>query len=114
MDQKNVSGIGNIYACEALWKAEISPFHPANKLNEKKLINLIYSIKSVLNQAIKAGGSSLKDFTNISGEIGYFQNNFNVYSRENLECNKKGCIAKIKKLNISGRSTFFCPSCQKK
>ena len=67
----------------------------------------------VLNQAIKAGGSSLKDFTNISGEIGYFQHNFNVYSREDLDCKKKGCIAKIKKLNIAGRSTFFCPSCQK-
>ena len=113
MDQKIISGIGNIYACEALWKAEISPFYPAKKLNKKKLINLIYSIKVVLKQAILSGGSSLKDFTNISGEIGYFQNKFNVYSRENLDCNKKGCVDKIKKLNISGRSTFFCPSCQK-
>ena len=112
MDQKNISGIGNIYACETLWLAGISPLKSVQKINKKKLEKLINSIKIVLVDAINAGGSSLKDFKNVSGEIGYFQNKFNVYSRDGLECKRNNCTEKIKKIKQCGRSTFFCPSCQ--
>ena len=112
MNQKNISGIGNIYACETLWLAGISPLKSVQKINKKRLNKLISSIKIVLSEAIDAGGSSLKDFKNISGEIGYFQTKFNVYSREGLNCKRRHCNEKIKKIRQCGRSTFFCPSCQ--
>ena len=112
LDQGVVAGIGNIYACEALWEAKISPFKICSKLTEKNFEDLVKALKNVLLQAIKAGGSSLKDFKATGGELGYFQNLFNVYSRENLDCKRKFCNGSVIRKKQSGRSTFLCTNCQ--
>tara|TARA_A100000164_G_C21854699_1_gene746858 strand:+ start:247 stop:1128 length:882 start_codon:yes stop_codon:yes gene_type:complete len=108
---KVVVGIGNIYASESLFLAKINPSTSAKKIYSKRYARLSSSIISVLNQSIINGGSSLRDFVNINGKLGYFQQNYFVYNREGLPC--KNCKSKIKKINISQRSTFFCPKCQK-
>ena len=115
LDQKIVGGVGNIYASEALYKAGISPFERSEDIakNNKKVDNLISSIKFILRDAIKVGGSTISNYKNMDGESGYFQYKFNVYNRENLECNNKNCSSHIKKIRQSGRSTFYCDSCQK-
>ncbi len=113
LDQKFVSGIGNIYANEILFYCKISPFKQAKKLNKKDIKKMKYFSKLILNRAIKKGGSSIRDFKNIKGKNGSYQNEFKVYQRENLNCLKKDCYGKIKKKFISKRSTFFCNSCQK-
>jgi formamidopyrimidine-DNA glycosylase len=110
MDQKIVVGVGNIYANEALFMAGISPLKPANAIS-KKIPQLISCIHTVLNDAIKAGGSTLKDFAHVSGESGYFQHNFHVYGREGKACSK--CKAAIISIRQAGRATFYCPKCQK-
>lgn len=110
MDQKIVVGVGNIYANEALFMAGISPLNPANTIS-KKIPQLISCIHSVLNDAIKAGGSTLKDFAHVSGESGYFQHNFHVYGREGKACSK--CESAIIAIRQAGRATFYCPKCQK-
>ncbi|MEQ1705702.1 MAG: bifunctional DNA-formamidopyrimidine glycosylase/DNA-(apurinic or apyrimidinic site) lyase [Rickettsiales bacterium] len=110
MDQKIVVGVGNIYANEALFMAGISPLKPANTIG-KKIPELISCIHSVLNDAIKAGGSTLKDFAHVSGESGYFQHNFHVYGREGKACSK--CKTAIISIRQAGRATFYCPKCQK-
>ncbi len=112
LDQTVVSGIGNIYACEALWESKISPFKICSKMTDKDFYTLVKELKNILAKAIKAGGSSLKDFKSTGGELGYFQNLLSVYSRENLNCKRKSCKSNIKRQIQSGRSTFFCPSCQ--
>lgn len=112
LDQGVVAGIGNIYACEALWKAKISPFKICRKMTEQNFEDLVKALKNVLLHAIKAGGSSLKDFKATGGELGYFQNLFNVYSRENLNCKRKFCNGSIIRKKQSGRSTFLCTNCQ--
>ena len=112
LDQNFVSGIGNIYASEILFLSKINPNKKANlitKFNQKKII--IYSRK-VLNNAIKKGGSSIRDFKNTSGKKGTFQKNFNVYERNGLSCKRSHCKGIIQKKNISNRSTFFCNICQ--
>ena len=112
LDQNFVSGIGNIYASEILFLSKINPNKKANlitKFNQKKII--IYSRK-VLNNAIKKGGSSIRDFKNTSGKKGAFQKNFNVYERNGLSCKRSHCKGIIQKKNISNRSTFFCNICQ--
>ena len=113
LDQKFVSGIGNIYANEILFYCKISPFKQAKKLSKKDIKKMKYFSKLILNRAIKKGGSSIRDFKNIKGKNGSYQNEFKVYQRENLNCLKKDCYGKIKKKFISKRSTFFCNSCQK-
>jgi formamidopyrimidine-DNA glycosylase len=113
LDQKFVSGIGNIYANEILFLSKINPTTYAMKLSESDCKKIISFSKSILNKAIKKGGSSIRDFKNITGENGNFQKEFKVYQRENLQCLRNKCIGKIKKIFISNRSTFFCNTCQK-
>jgi len=113
LDQKFVSGIGNIYASEILFLCKINPITYASKLSKQDCKKIIIYSKSILNRAIKKGGSSIRDFKNISGENGNFQKEFKVYQRENLNCLRNKCTGKIKKIFISNRSTFFCNTCQK-
>ena len=113
LDQKFVSGIGNIYASEILFLCKINPTTFAMKLSKKDCKNIISYSKKVLNKAIKKGGSSIRDFRDTSGKSGNFQKEFKVYQRENLNCLRNKCTGKIKKIFISNRSTFFCNICQK-
>jgi len=113
LDQKFVSGIGNIYASEILFFCKINPTISAMKLSKKDCKNIISYSKKVLNEAIKKGGSSIRDFRDTSGKNGNFQKEFKVYQRENLNCLRSKCEGKIKKIFISNRSTFFCNICQK-
>ena len=115
LNQKIVGGIGNIYASEALFRAKISPMMESGQVvkNKIKTGDLISSIKFILHDAIKVGGSTIRDHKNVKGESGYFQYKFNVYNRENMTCNSQNCSAKIKKIVQTGRSTFYCTKCQK-
>tara|TARA_Y100000768_G_scaffold214040_1_gene161285 strand:+ start:5493 stop:6359 length:867 start_codon:yes stop_codon:yes gene_type:complete len=115
LNQKVVGGIGNIYASEALFRAKIPPMMESRKVvkNKIKTSDLISSIKFILNDAIKVGGSTIRDHKNLKGESGYFQYKFNVYNRENMVCNSQNCNSKIKKIVQTGRSTFYCTKCQK-
>lgn len=111
LDQAVVAGLGNIYACEALFRARIDPRKPAGKLRRPKLDALAQSIPDVLDDAIRAGGSTLKDFAAPDGELGYFSKQFDVYDREGEQC--RNCDGKVRRIVQGGRSTFFCPSCQR-
>ncbi len=111
MDQESLVGVGNIYACEALFLAGIRPTRPANKVTYKEVELLATSIKQVLEKAIESGGSSFRDYVQTSGNKGYFQHSFQVYGRSGKPCTK--CGRKISKITQSGRSTFYCHSCQK-
>ena len=115
LNQKIVGGIGNIYASEALFRAKISPITESRKIakDKIKISDLVSSIKFILNDAIKVGGSTIKDHKNMKGESGYFQYKFNVYNRENMECNDQNCDSKIKRIVQTGRSSFYCEKCQK-
>ncbi len=113
IDQKFVSGIGNIYASEILFLSKIKPNKKVRVLNKTECSLLIKNSKKVLKNAIKKGGSSIRDFKNTEGNLGSFQDNFNVYQRENLNCKRKRCKGKIIKKIITNRSTFFCNFCQK-
>ena len=113
IDQKFVSGIGNIYASEILFLSKISPTKQAMKLSKEDCKKIILFSKSVLNKAIKKGGSSIRDFKDTAGKTGNFQKEFKVYQRENLNCLRNKCTGKIRKIFISNRSTFFCNTCQK-
>ena len=113
LDQKFVSGIGNIYASEILFLSKIKPNKKVKFLNKIECIFLIKNIKKILKNAIKKGGSSIRDFKNTDGNIGSFQDNFKVYQREGLACKRKNCKGKIIKKIITNRSTFFCNFCQK-
>ena len=113
LDQKFVSGIGNIYASEILFLCKINPTAYASKLTKQNCKKIIFYSKSILNRAIKKGGSSIRDFKNITGKSGNFQDEFRVYQRENLSCLRNKCNGKIQKIFISNRSTFFCNTCQK-
>lgn len=111
LDQRIVAGLGNIYACEALYRSGIDPRKPAGKLGKPKLEALAEAIPAVLEDAIEAGGSTLKDFAAPDGELGYFSRQFDVYDREGEPCR---CGAgRVKRVVQGGRSTFFCPSCQR-
>ena len=113
LDQKFVSGIGNIYASEILFLCKINPQKKAQELNKAECKKIIYFSKLVLKKAIRLGGSSIRNFKNVSGSDGLFQNQFKVYQREHLNCLKYNCLGKIKKKIVSKRSTFFCNKCQK-
>ena len=113
IDQNFVSGIGNIYASEILFFSKINPNKKAKNLNKNECKKILINSKKVLSKAINMGGSSIKDFKNISGKNGGFQSEFKVYQREGLKCKRTNCLGIIKKKNISNRSTFFCNSCQK-
>jgi formamidopyrimidine-DNA glycosylase len=119
LDQRVVAGLGNIYVCEALYRAHLSPRRLAATVATKKgettdhARRLVEEIHTVLNQAIKAGGSSLRDHRQTSGELGYFQHSFQVYDREGEKCQTPRCGGTIRRFNQNGRSTFWCPKCQK-
>ncbi len=113
LDQKFVSGIGNIYASEILFLCKINPKKEALKLTKKEVKKIICHSRTVLSKAIKKGGSSIRDFKNISGENGSFQKEFKVYQRESCNCPRNKCKGKIKKIVMAKRSTFYCNICQK-
>jgi formamidopyrimidine-DNA glycosylase len=119
LDQRVVAGLGNIYVCEALYRSQLSPRRLAATLATKKgeptdhARRLVGAIHAVLNQAIKAGGSSLRDHRQTSGELGYFQHSFQVYDREGEKCQTAGCSGIVRRFTQNGRSTFWCPKCQK-
>lgn len=113
LNQKIVAGIGNIYASEALFYSKINPTIAANSLTLKQLNTLIHNIKKVLEKSIKLGGSTLKDYKTPQGQNGNFQNHFAVYNRANQPCYTKECHHLIVKIIQNGRSTFYCPHCQK-
>jgi len=113
LDQRVIAGLGNIYVCEALWRARISPRKRAARVSSAQAALLAPAIKSVLEEAILAGGSSLRDHRRTNGELGYFQKSFAVYDREGEVCMVPGCSSAIRRIVQSGRSTYFCPSCQK-
>jgi formamidopyrimidine-DNA glycosylase len=119
LDQTVVAGLGNIYVCEALYRAHLSPKRQASTLADRKggpnerAIALVDAIKAVLNDAIAAGGSSLRDHRQTDGELGMFQHNFRVYDREGEKCRMRGCKGTIRRFVQNGRSTFWCPACQK-
>jgi formamidopyrimidine-DNA glycosylase len=113
LDQKLVAGLGNIYVCEALWRAGIDPTRKAGSINGGLANDLVPIIRDILTEAIKAGGSSLKDYAQTDGELGYFQHSFKVYGREGEACSKKACGGTVARIAQSGRSTFFCPKCQR-
>lgn len=119
LDQKLVAGLGNIYVCEALWRSGLSPKRKAGTIASKsgkateRTTALAQHIRDTLEEAIEAGGSSLRDHRQADGTLGYFQHRFNVYDREGEPCRKPGCSSVIQRITQSGRSTFFCPTCQR-
>ena len=112
LDQRVIAGLGNIYVCEALWRSRISPKRQAAKVKPRSIESLVRAIKEVLREAIAAGGSSLRDHRRTTGELGNFQKTFAVYDREGEACMRRACRGRIKRIVQSGRSTFYCPSCQ--
>jgi len=114
LDQKTVAGLGNIYVCEALWRAGIAPTRPARQLSDAEISRLVDAIRAVLTEAIAAGGSTLRDFIDATGAPGYFQHSFDVYGRQDAACRRPGCAGTIARIVQSGRSSFYCPVCQSK
>ena len=112
LDQKVVVGLGNIYVCEALNLAKISPVRIASSLTSDEIEKLVPIIRDVLMRAIEAGGSSLKDFAKVDGDLGYFQHQFVTYGREGEGCKNENCLGIIHRIIQAGRSTFYCSSCQ--
>src|SRR5271168_3471746 len=119
LDQRIVAGLGNIYVCEALFRARLSPKRMASTIASRtgapneRAERLVAAIKAVLNEAIAAGGSSLRDHRLTDGDLGMFQHNFRVYDREGERCRTPDCGGTVKRIVQNGRSTFFCPACQK-
>ncbi len=113
LDQKYISGIGNIYANEILYYSKINPYKNVKKLNISDLKKIIHFSRFILKKAIKKGGSTIRDFKNTKGIAGSFQNEFKAYNRENKNCLNKRCLGKIIKVFISNRSSYFCKNCQK-
>src|SRR5690348_4567711 len=119
LDQRVVAGLGNIYVCEALHRAQLSPKRRASTLADRngaaneRATRLVEGIKTVLTQAIKDGGSSLRDHRLTDGELGMFQHHFRVYERAGEQCRTEGCNGTIRRIVQNGRSTFYCPVCQK-
>ena len=112
LDQRIVAGLGNIYVCEALFRAGIHPLRAAGRIGPARLVALHAAIRAVLVEAIAAGGSSLRDHRQASGELGYFQHSFRVYDREGQPCARPGCAGTVRRIVQSGRSTWYCPTCQ--
>jgi|TARA_R110001632_G_scaffold35187_1_gene88891 formamidopyrimidine-DNA glycosylase len=111
LDQSVIAGLGNIYVCEALWRAGVSPRRSAATVPGQRAARLVPAINDVIAEAIAAGGSSISDFASASGELGYFQHTFAVYDREGDSC--RNCTKPIQRIVQSGRSSFFCSACQR-
>ena len=114
LDQRLIAGLGNIYVCEALWRSRLSPMRAAGSIvNDKETLDrLAGDIRTVIAEAIAAGGSSLKDYIQADGALGYFQHSFSVYGREAQPCRSPGCTGMVERAVQAGRSTFFCATCQ--
>ncbi|MFK7751741.1 MAG: bifunctional DNA-formamidopyrimidine glycosylase/DNA-(apurinic or apyrimidinic site) lyase [Sedimentitalea sp.] len=113
LDQRLVAGLGNIYVCETLYRAGIAPTRKAGRIAAARVAPLVPIIRQVLSDAIDAGGSSLRDFRQADGELGYFQHSFDVYGREGEPCRTPDCTEKVHRIVQSGRSSFYCPVCQR-
>ncbi|QUJ76232.1 bifunctional DNA-formamidopyrimidine glycosylase/DNA-(apurinic or apyrimidinic site) lyase [Sulfitobacter albidus] len=113
LDQRIVAGLGNIYVCEALFRGGIHPRRHAGRIGRARVAGLVPIIREVLAEAIEAGGSSLRDFKQADGELGYFQHSFDVYGREGEACRRPGCAGRIARIVQSGRSSFYCTVCQR-
>jgi len=113
LDQNLVAGLGNIYVSETLYRARLSPLQKAGQIATPRVRNLVPVIREVLAEAIKAGGSSLRDYRQAGGELGYFQHRFQVYNRAGDPCLTPGCGGTIARVVQSGRSSFYCPACQR-
>jgi formamidopyrimidine-DNA glycosylase len=112
LDQRVVAGLGNIYVCEALWHARISPLRLARDITAGEAEALVAAVRAVLDAALAAGGSSLRDYRQADGELGYFQHSFRVYDRAGEPCLRPGCPGTVARTIQSGRSSFHCPACQ--
>ncbi|MCC6002072.1 MAG: bifunctional DNA-formamidopyrimidine glycosylase/DNA-(apurinic or apyrimidinic site) lyase [Pararhodobacter sp.] len=113
LDQRIVAGLGNIYVCEALFRAGIHPARAAGRIGAARLETLAQTIRAVLTEAIDAGGSSLRDYRQADGNLGYFQHNFRVYDRADSPCTTPGCCGTVRRIVQSGRSSYYCPACQR-
>lgn len=113
LDQRIVAGLGNIYVCEVLYRAGIHPTRKAGQISKARVSALVPIIREVLSEAIEAGGSSLKDFRQADGELGYFQHSFDVYGREGEPCRSPDCGKAVTRITQAGRSSFFCGQCQR-
>jgi formamidopyrimidine-DNA glycosylase len=113
LDQKLIAGLGNIYVCEALWRAGLSPKRLAGSVTGRRAARLADAVRAVIADAIAAGGSTLRDHQLTDGSLGYFQHSFNVYNREGEPCRRTGCAGTVKRVVQSGRSTFYCSACQR-
>ena len=113
LDQTLVAGLGNIYVCEVLHRTGISPLRKAGRIAAPRVATLVPAIRTVLTEAIEAGGSSLRDYRQADGELGYFQHAFRVYGREGEPCATSGCTGTVRRVVQSGRSSFYCPLCQR-
>lgn len=119
LDQKLIAGLGNIYVCEALWQSRLSPRRRAGSIvridgsSTPRCEALATAVRDVIARAIEAGGSSLRDHRQTDGTLGYFQHSFNVYDREGEPCNREGCGTAVRRIVQSGRSSFYCPNCQR-
>lgn len=113
LNQEIIAGLGNIYVCEALFLSQIHPQRRAHSVSADELAKLVQAIRNVLNDALASGGSSLRDYTNAEGEMGYFQHHFQVYAKAGEPC-PNGCQGEIIRIKQSGRSSFLCPNCQKR
>jgi formamidopyrimidine-DNA glycosylase len=111
MEQELIAGIGNIYSDEILWKTKVNPLRKASELSEKEIKDIIKTTRDILNKGIESGGDSFSDYRNVEGEKGSFENLKEVYQREGEECSR--CKKKIKRIKVGGRSSHFCPNCQK-
>ena len=113
LDQRIIAGLGNIYVCEALFRAGISPTRAAGRIGPVRIESLTGAIRQTLRDAIDAGGSSLRDYRQADGELGYFQHAFRVYGREDAPCMTPDCKGNIRRIVQSGRSSFYCAQCQR-
>lgn len=113
LDQRIVAGLGNIYVCEVLHRAAISPLRHAGRIAPARVAAMVPIIRDVLSEAIEAGGSSLRDYRQADGELGYFQHSFRAYGREAEPCQTPDCQGIIRRVVQSGRSSFYCPACQR-
>jgi formamidopyrimidine-DNA glycosylase len=119
LDQTLIAGLGNIYVSEALWRARLSPRRSAGTIVKRdgkptdRAVTLADAVRAVIDDALRAGGSSLRDYIHTDGSLGYFQHRFSVYDREGQPCQRPGCGGTIHRIVQSGRSTFYCPTCQR-